>query len=242
MLEKILQWHNEDKQQEIVDFIEALPQEERVYEIESAYGRALNNLDREEEALDVLERIRAQGEQDAVWHWRIGYSLYFLDREEEAAEHFQKAIDMGYDNEQIRSFLEQAKAYAENKVESSEPIFPYDPDKIVDGSGAPAFDKECLLKDMYRDDYFPDFLVDKVRILLLSLVSFLENGAHTYAQVQEKLDEVVLAINALQDEFEKNDSEIETAARESIAESVELILKHFAVEIDTEQAIRERDW
>ena len=84
--------------------------------------------------------------------------------------------------------------------------------------------------------------MDKVRILLLSLVSFLENGAHTYAQVQEKLDEVVLAINALQDEFEKNDSEIETAARESIAESVGLILDHFDIAIDTEEAIRERDW
>ena len=153
MLEKILQWHNEDKQQEIVDFIEALPQEERVYEIESAYGRALNNLDREEEALDVLERIRTQGEQDAVWHWRIGYSLYFLDREEEAAEHFQKAIDMGYDNEQIRSFLEQAKEYAENKLESSKPLLTYAPDTVVDGSGVPVFDKERLLRDMYQDGY-----------------------------------------------------------------------------------------
>ena len=242
MLEKILQWHNEDKQQEIVDFIEALPQEERVYEIESAYGRALNNLNREEEALDVLERIRTQGEQDAVWHWRIGYSLYFLNREAEAAEHFQKAIDMGYDNEQIRSFLEQAKEYAENKVESSKPLLTYAPDTVADGSGVPAFDKERLLRDMYRDDYFPDFLVDKVQVLLLSLVSFLGKGVRTYAQVQEKLDEVVLAINALQDEFEKNDSEIETAARESIAESVGLILDHFDIAIDIEEAIRERDW
>ena len=242
MLDKILQWHDEDKQLEIVDFIEALPQEERVYEIESAYGRALNNLDREEEALAVLGRIRTQGEQDAVWHWRIGYSLYFINREEEAAEHFQKAIDMGYDNEQIRSFLEQAKEYAENKFESSEPLFTYDPDTVVDGSAVTAFDKACLLKDMYRDDYFPDFLVDKVQVLLLSLVFFIEQGEHTYAQVQEKLDEIVRAINDIQEKFEENDSDIETAARESIAESVELILAHFDIAIDIEQALREREW
>ncbi len=42
-------------------------------------------------------------------------------------------------------------------------------------------------------------------------------------------------------EFE-HDSEIETVARECIAATVAYILEWFNIPIDTEEAIRERDW
>ena len=60
--------------------------------------------------------------------------------------------------------------------------------------------------------------------------------------VQEKLDEAVCAINDLQEEFDENDSEIETVARDCIGESVAYILAWFGIPIDVEEAIRERDW
>ena len=65
-----------------------------------------------------------------------------------------------------------------------------------------------LLDEMYQDDYYPAFLVDK----------------------------------DLQEEFDENDSEIETVARECIAAAVAYILEWFNIPIDTEEAIRERDW
>ena len=43
-------------------------------------------------------------------------------------------------------------------------------------------------------------------------------------------------------EFDENDSEIETVARECIAATVAYILAWFDIPIDTEEAIRERDW
>ena len=60
--------------------------------------------------------------------------------------------------------------------------------------------------------------------------------------VQETLDEAVCGINDLQEEFDENDSEIETVARECIAANVAYILEWFNIPIDTEEAIRERDW
>lgn len=42
--------------------------------------------------------------------------------------------------------------------------------------------------------------------------------------------------------FDENDSEIETVARECIASTVAYILAWFGIPIDTEEAIRERDW
>jgi len=98
------------------------------------------------------------------------------------------------------------------------------------------------LLDMYEDSYYPSFLVDKIQLNILKVVDFLEEGDHSHEAVQEKLDEMTLAINELQDEFYQNDSEIETVARDSIAITVEEILQYFEIDIDIEEALRERDW
>lgn len=99
-----------------------------------------------------------------------------------------------------------------------------------------------LLEDMYGDGYFPDFLVDKVKALVQDVIDLLETGEKNLEVIQHKFDDMTLAINDLQDEFEDNDSEIETAARDSIGETVDYILKWFDIDIDVEDAIAERDW
>lgn len=105
------------------------------------------------------------------------------------------------------------------------------------------FDKNYkLLKEMYEDDYYPVFLVDKVRDEIQKVIDLLETGETNTDVIQEKLDEVVCAINDLQEEFDENDSEIETVARDSIGVTVDYILKWFGISIDIEEAIRERDW
>lgn len=106
-----------------------------------------------------------------------------------------------------------------------------------------AFDTNYnLLDEMYRDEYYPDFLVDKVKDALQNVIDLLESGETDIVGVQEKLDEAVCDINDLQEEFEDNDSEIETVARECIAKSVSYILEWFDIPIDIENAIGERDW
>ncbi|HVX50223.1 MAG TPA: DUF5713 family protein [Chitinophagaceae bacterium] len=99
-----------------------------------------------------------------------------------------------------------------------------------------------FLKDMYEDGYFPNFLVDKVKSIIQETVSYIEEGNHSTEDIQTSFDEMTLKINALQDEFEENDSEIESVARDSIGTTVESILTYFNIDIDTEEAIRERDW
>ena len=79
-----------------------------------------------------------------------------------------------------------------------------------------------LLDEMYQDDYYPVFLVDKVK-----------------DELQKVID---LLVNDLQDEFYENNSEIETVARDCIGVTVDYILKWFGIPIDMEEAIRERDW
>ena len=106
-----------------------------------------------------------------------------------------------------------------------------------------AFDQNYkLLDEMYQDDYYPAFLVDKVKDELQKVINLLEGGETNTEVVQEMLDEAVCGINDLQAEFDENESEIETVARKCIASTVAYILAWFGIPIDTEEAIRERDW
>lgn len=99
-----------------------------------------------------------------------------------------------------------------------------------------------MLDDMYKDDYFPDFLVDKIRGLMQKVIEILETGERNLETIQNAFDKMTLAINDLQEEFEDNDSELETGARESIGETVAYILNWFDIDMDVEDAIGERDW
>lgn len=99
-----------------------------------------------------------------------------------------------------------------------------------------------LLDEMYRDGYFPDVLVDKIRDEIQTVIDLLEQGERDLGTIQNRLDEAVYAINDLQEEFEEHDSEIETVARDCIAETVGHVLEWFHIPIDVEEALRERDW
>lgn len=99
-----------------------------------------------------------------------------------------------------------------------------------------------LLKEMTDDEYFPPFLVEKIKKLITPVIYLLENGESDVDLIQENLDKMTIGINDLQEEFEDNDSEIETVARESIAATIGYILNWFHIDIDIEDAIGERDW
>lgn len=99
-----------------------------------------------------------------------------------------------------------------------------------------------LLEEMYNDGYFPNFLVDKIKELIYPVIALLESGETDKKIIQDGLDKMTLAINDLQEEFEDNDSEIETVARDSIGETVGYILNWFGIDIDIEDAIGKRDW
>ena len=98
------------------------------------------------------------------------------------------------------------------------------------------------LYEMYDDEYFPDFLVDKIKAELDKIEAVLAGGEKNTAIIQQHFDTMTRAINDLEAEFEENDSEIETVARESIGEAVDYLLQKYRIAIDLEEALREREW
>ncbi len=121
LLNKLKSWYEDDQHDQIAEAIEQLPESERDYEIVSHYGRALNNLGRYSEALQQLLSIEQQGRQDSVWHWRIGYSYFFLQRWEEALSAFEQADKLEPD-ETTQEFIEACRDTMERQAEAIKEI------------------------------------------------------------------------------------------------------------------------
>ncbi|MDR2517551.1 MAG: suppressor of fused domain protein [Spirochaetaceae bacterium] len=117
-------WHARDKHKKIAAAIEKIDPGEWDYGIVSCYARALNNLSRYEEALAVLLPLRQEGAEDGKWHFRVGYALYFLGREAEAAEYFRAAIDHGDNDESTVSFLNASLGEAEDRRQGKDVYHP----------------------------------------------------------------------------------------------------------------------
>ncbi|MDR2194392.1 MAG: DMP19 family protein [Treponema sp.] len=95
LLAELRELHEKNEHETILRSIEKIAREEWGYDMSSYYARALNNLDRYEEALHILLGLEREGKTDGFWYFRVGYSLYYLEREAEAAEYFKKAIEFG---------------------------------------------------------------------------------------------------------------------------------------------------
>ncbi len=116
------------------------------------------------------------------------------------------------------------------------------PKKKAKPAGNPKLAKHRFLADMVGDDYFPAHLVKKGQGILKALAARIEKenpqGEAVYALTHATTEE----FNALQEEFFEEDSEIETAARESIAGDIGFILEAYGYDLDLEEAIAPSDW
>lgn len=101
-----------------------------------------------------------------------------------------------------------------------------------------------FLKEMDNDNYYPTHLVKKGQELLKTLCLKIEatspkNLAELYILTQETTDQ----FNELAEEFYEENSEIETVARECIAEDFGVIADEYGFEdADIEELIATRDW
>jgi hypothetical protein len=97
---------------------------------------------------------------------------------------------------------------------------------------------------MYGDDYYPDHVVDKGRAILLRLCERIEaerpsDLAALYALTNAATEE----FNALEADFEAAGSEIETVARELIADDFCFVAAAYDFpEADAEMLIADREW
>ena len=100
-----------------------------------------------------------------------------------------------------------------------------------------------FLKEMYKDPFYPNFLVDKCKFILLTLCAKIEeNETKTLDELYQLSHFATEEINQLEEEFYRHNSEIETVARECLASGFEYCAKAYGFQADVEELIANRDW
>lgn len=101
-----------------------------------------------------------------------------------------------------------------------------------------------LLQSMYRDGYFPNHLVDKVRDVILQACREIEaEKPLTENELYVITCRATDKINDLQEDFFENESEIETVARDDIAVTFGYVAMTYGFpEADLEELVATRDW
>lgn len=108
----------------------------------------------------------------------------------------------------------------------------------------PTMAAHSFLQDMYRDQYYPNHLVEKGENILRELCVQLEaNPPASLEALYEVTQAATERFNDLEEDFNEADSEIETVARECIAGDFATIAEAYGYEgYDIEELIATRDW
>lgn len=94
-LEKKLEiLHKENKNKEIIEIITSLPEDELNYDILGKLARAYNNNEEYDKGLEILFKIKDEGENTSLWNFRVGYSYYYSGKLEEAQKYFERCLEL----------------------------------------------------------------------------------------------------------------------------------------------------
>ena len=125
LLSTLEQWHQDSEYQKVIDRLEELSHTQKLdYALTCQLARAYNNiadLDKEEgrsqleRAEELLRSVADGGRDDPLWHYRLGYSLFYQDREEEALSCFQRALELDPEDEDTKYFIKECEKYIDAK-------------------------------------------------------------------------------------------------------------------------------
>ncbi|GAB7533720.1 DUF5713 family protein [Pseudomonas sp. 3A(2025)] len=108
----------------------------------------------------------------------------------------------------------------------------------------PAMGDHVFLQGMYADDYFPDEVVDLCKDVLIDLCRQIEQQKPADLEALYVLSHAATErLNGLQETFEEHGSEIESTARDALAEDFAWIATAYGfAEADLEELTAPREW
>ncbi len=121
LLSTLENWHQDSEYQKIIDRLEELSHIQKLdYDLTCQLARAYNNIANIESeeftpqlkrAEELLRSVETEGTDDPLWHFRLGYSLFYQDREQEALVCFQKAQELDPEDEDTKYFIKECETY-----------------------------------------------------------------------------------------------------------------------------------
>ncbi len=109
LLKELNLWHKDRDYEKIANRILEIPEQDRDYDLVGHLARALNNLKRYEAAVQLLLTMEKQGDEDPLWHYRLGYSYYYLEQYEKAIRHFEIVNKLDPADKDALMFLEWSR-------------------------------------------------------------------------------------------------------------------------------------
>lgn len=101
-----------------------------------------------------------------------------------------------------------------------------------------------FLRSMYRDRYLPNFLVDKIKGILVDVCIQIESKSpQGEMELLEITHPAVEKINGLAQEFADHGSNLDTCGSDAMGEDFFLIVRAYGFEeVDIEDVISPRNW
>ena len=133
LLEQIEQWNNKDEYSQCIQAIEAIPEHERGYLLTVKLSRAYSNLavlgdhgvhgnDDEVDgdllwhAIELLESVHTQGENDPYWNSRMGYSCLMAYRSAATAyEYAKRWLALALEDPDAQKLVRNCEEYLEEE-------------------------------------------------------------------------------------------------------------------------------
>lgn len=100
-------WTDDDEHGKVIELLSALPSGEKDFEATGLLARAYNYIYDYEKAFTLLDAFREEGHENVNWNFRIGYSLFFLDRLKESLPYFEKANELRPRDEDTLYFIRE---------------------------------------------------------------------------------------------------------------------------------------
>ena len=100
--------HKQNKFGEIIQLLEPQAQANDA-ELVGQLARAYNNKGRYQEALELLLSVRCQSEDDALWHFRLGYAYDHLAQPEKALQAFEKVLEINPRDWEARIYIRKCR-------------------------------------------------------------------------------------------------------------------------------------
>ena len=131
--ELLEQWNDADEFSRCIEAIEAIPEQERGYFLTVKLSRAYSNLavlgdhsehgtdgevdgDLIRHAIDLLESVRTQGENDPYWNSRMGYSCLMAYRSAATAYEYAKCwLALAPDDPAAQKLVRDCEEYLEEE-------------------------------------------------------------------------------------------------------------------------------
>ena len=174
LLKKIKDLSDLEKDQEIIDMIEALPAEQLNNEIIGQLVRAYIKVQNYEKAIEVLKSIEKDEKNTMLWNYRMGCSYFYLKDYKKAEEYFLKAYNLEPEDENIKDFLMDIYINLSKQVKFGE--------DDLDNQ------KKALNYALKAKDYMT---TDDKKIECYSYLAFLYNKFTEYQKAEELLKIVI---------------------------------------------------